>query len=91
MIVIATLYGMVIYLAALLYCLIAAPDLFLMVTLCGPVIISGTVAVLVTLDAIWCAATARRRTARRIEDARAELLAREAKRSAVRDERRRVA
>lgn len=91
MIVIATLYGMVVYLATLLYCLIAAPEHFMMVTLCGPVIISGAVAVLVTLDAIWWATTARRRTDRRIEDARAELLAREAKRRAVRDERRRAA
>lgn len=86
--VIAILYGTVCYLSALLYCIIAAPEHLLLIIICGPVIISGIVAVLVTIDSIWWALGSKARAARRLEEARLDQLAREARRTAIRDEQR---
>lgn len=90
-VVIAILYGTVCYLSGLLYCIIAAPEMLLMTVICGPLIISGIVALLITVDSILWALGAKKRAARRLEEARADMLAREERRAAIRNEQRRRA
>jgi hypothetical protein len=90
-VVLALLYSVVCYLSGLLYCVIVAPEHLLMVIICGPVIISGVVAFLITVESIWWAMGARRRAERRLEATRLDIAEREARRLAARDERRRAA
>lgn len=55
--VIALLYGFTLWLGAVLFCLILTPDLVQVAILACPLIVSGSMALILTLDwAIWSAA-----------------------------------
>lgn len=80
-VLVAFLFGLLTYLTAMLYSMFDAPEYFLTIVFTGPVIISGTIMVMITIDNVCWLMGAKRRASIELDQARARELVKRARRA----------